>query len=170
LHGGVCAVSFDVLLPNMACGANLGGCVVRVGWVPPGGLWAYPKCWASMRCRGDHCIGCIREDESQVPQSASTQVCVNHPRVCLERLPGGVDCLVIWFTLNCWEYRMRETRHDVFDGCVLHLDVLGGPECLCALLRWKRFWTGVPKRCECCLRAITLGSTVLVITNELQLD
>jgi hypothetical protein len=37
---------------------------------------------------------------------------------------------------------MREARHDVLDGGVLHLDVLGGPECLFALLEKKRFWTG----------------------------
>jgi hypothetical protein len=72
-----------------------------------------------------------------VPQSASTQVGVNCPRVCLKGLPGGVDCLIIRFALNCWKYRVREDRNDVFDGGVLHVDVLGGPECLCALLREK---------------------------------
>jgi hypothetical protein len=65
---------------------------------------------------------------------------------------------------------MRKARNDVFDGGVLHVYVLVGPECLCALLRWKRVWTGVPKRRMCCLRAIALGSTVLVMTNELHLD
>jgi hypothetical protein len=65
---------------------------------------------------------------------------------------------------------MREACNEVFDGCVLHLDVLGGLECLYALLRWKRVWTGVPKRRKCCLRAIALGSNVLVMTNELHLD
>jgi hypothetical protein len=65
---------------------------------------------------------------------------------------------------------MREACYGVLDGCVLNLDVLGVPECLCALLIWKRFWTGVPKGRECCLRDIALGSTVLVMTNELHLD
>jgi hypothetical protein len=74
------------------------------------------------------------------------------------------------FALNSWTYMVREDRYDVFHGGILHLDVLGGPECLCALLMRKRFWTGVPKKCECCLRAIALGSTVLVMTNELHLD
>jgi hypothetical protein len=64
LDGGVCAVSVDVLLPNVAGGANLGGCAVRVGWGTPWGLWYYPKCWACIRCLGDHCVGCIRNDES----------------------------------------------------------------------------------------------------------
>jgi hypothetical protein len=67
-------------------------------------------------------------------QSASTQVGVNCPRVCLKGLPDGVDCLIIRFALNCWKYRVREDRYDVFDSCILHLDVLGGLECLCALL------------------------------------
>jgi hypothetical protein len=105
-----------------------------------------------------------------VSQSSSTQVGVNGPQVCLKALPSGVDCLVIRFTLNCWKYRVREARNDIFDGGLLHVDVLGGPECLCALLRWKRVWKGVPNRCMCCLRAIALGSNVLVITNELHLD
>jgi hypothetical protein len=170
LHGCVCAVSLDVLLPNVAGFANLGGCAVRVGWGPPWGLWDYPTCWAFIRCWGDHCIGCIRNDESQVSQSASLQVGINRPRVCLKRLPGGVIFLVIRFALNSWKYRVRKACHDVLDGGVLHLDVLGGPECLCALLRWKRFWTGVPKRHKCCLRAIALCSNVLVMTNELHLD
>jgi hypothetical protein len=65
---------------------------------------------------------------------------------------------------------VREARYDVFNGGTLNIDVLGGPECLCVLLRWKRFWTGVPKRRECYLRAIALGSTALVMTNELHLD
>jgi hypothetical protein len=166
-------VSLDVLLPDGACGADLSRRSIRVDWGPPGGLWAYPKCWASIRCRGDNCVGCIRDDESQVPQGASNQVSVNSPRVSLERISGGVDCLIIWIAIYCWEYRMREARYDVFDvfdSCVLNLYVLGGTQCLCALLRWKRFWTGVPKRCKCCLRDIALGSTVLVMTNELYLD
>jgi hypothetical protein len=83
---------------------------------------------------------------------------------------GGVNCLVILFALNSWKYRVRKARYDVFHGGILNLDVVGGPECLCALLRGKRFWTGVPKKHECCLRDIALGSTVLVMTNELHLD
>jgi hypothetical protein len=169
LHGGVCAVSLNVLLPNVTSGANLGGCAVRVGWGPTWGLWAYLKCWACIRCWGDHCVGCILNDESQVSQSASTQVGINRPQICLKRLPGGVNCLVIRFALNCWKYRVREALYDVFEGGILHVDVLGGPECICALLRGKRFWTGVLKRRECCLRAIALGSTVLLMTNELHL-
>jgi hypothetical protein len=103
-------------------------------------------------------------------QSASTQVGVNCPRGCLKGLPYGVDCLIVRLALNCWKYRVREASNDVFDSCIPHLDVLGGPECLCALLSWKRVWTGVPKRRNCLLRAIALGIKVLVISNELHLD
>jgi hypothetical protein len=81
-----------------------------------------------------------------------------------------MECLVIRLALNFWKYRVREARNDVLDGGVLHLDVLGGPECLFVLLMRKRFWTGLPKRRMCCSRAIALGSTVLVMTNELYLD
>jgi hypothetical protein len=70
------------------------------------------------------------------------------PASLLENLSGGVDRLVIWLTLNCWEYRVRRACHDVLDGGVLHLDVLGGPECLFTLLMRKRFWTGVPKKTQ----------------------
>jgi hypothetical protein len=59
LHGGVCAISLNVLLPDVACGTNLGSCAVSVGWSPPGGCWAYIKCWTSVCCRGDHGLGCI---------------------------------------------------------------------------------------------------------------
>jgi hypothetical protein len=105
-----------------------------------------------------------------VSQSASTQVGVNCPRVCLKGLTDGVDCLIIRFALNCWKYRVREARNGVFNSRVLHLAVLGGPECLCALLSWKRVWTVVPKRRKCLLRAISLGIIFLVMTNELHLD
>jgi hypothetical protein len=115
LDRGVCALSLDVLLPNVAGGANLGGCAVRVGWGLPWGLWAYPKYWACIRCWGDHCVECIRNDESQVSQRASTQVGINRPQVFLKRLPGGVNCLVIRFALNCWKYRVREAPYDVFN-------------------------------------------------------
>jgi hypothetical protein len=37
---------------------------------------------------------------------------------------------------------MWEARHDILDGGVLHLDMLGGPECIFALLEKKRFWSG----------------------------
>jgi hypothetical protein len=65
---------------------------------------------------------------------------------------------------------MWKTRNDVFDSCVIHLAVLGELECLCALLIWKRVWTGVPKEQKCLLRAIAVGINVLVMTNELHLD
>jgi hypothetical protein len=81
-----------------------------------------------------------------------------------------VDCLVIWLVLNCWEYRLRKACHDVLDVGVLHLDVLGGPECLFTLLVRKRFGTGYQRKRKCCVRAIALGSTVLVMSNELHLD
>jgi hypothetical protein len=112
----------------------------------PGGLWGCPKCWDGVRCCRNHSIGSIRDDEAQVSQCAAAQVIVDCPRVCLKKLPGGVDCLVIRFALNCWEYRVREACHDFLDGGVLNLDVLGGPECIYALLMRKRFWTGVPKK------------------------
>jgi hypothetical protein len=66
--------------------------------------------------------------------------------VCLEKLSGGVDCLVVWLALNCWGYRVSKACHGVLEGGELHLDVLGGSECLFALLMRKRFWTGVPKK------------------------
>jgi hypothetical protein len=81
-----------------------------------------------------------------------------------------VDCLIIMFALNCLKYRVGEASNDVFDSGVLHLDVLGGPEYICALLSWKRIWTGVPKGRKCLLRAIALGINVLVMTSELHLD
>jgi hypothetical protein len=59
LHGGVCAISLYVLLPDMAFRANLGSCAVSVGWGTPGGLWAYPKCWTSLCYWGDNGVGCI---------------------------------------------------------------------------------------------------------------
>jgi hypothetical protein len=51
----------------------------------------------------------------------------------------------------------EESCHDVLDGGVLHLDVLGGPECLFALLMWKRFWTGVPKKTLVLSASYSLG-------------
>jgi hypothetical protein len=91
LDGGVGAVSLDALRPNMAGGADLGGCAVCVGWGPPWGWWPYPKCWACIRCLGNHFVGCIQNYESQVSQSPSTKVGINHPRVGFKRLPSGVD-------------------------------------------------------------------------------
>jgi hypothetical protein len=79
------------------------------------------------------------------------------PRVCLKKLYGGVDCLVVRLTLNFWEYWVREACYDVLNGGLLHLDVLGGPECLFALLMRKRFWTGVPKKMLVLLAGYSLG-------------
>jgi hypothetical protein len=77
-----------------------------------------------------------------VAQCASTQVGVNGSKVCFEELSGGVDGLVIRLALYCWKDWVREALHDVLYGGVLHLDGLGGPECLCALLVKKHFWSG----------------------------
>jgi hypothetical protein len=120
--------------PNVASGADLSCCSIRVGWCPPGGLWGCPKYWVCVRCWSNHGVGSIRDNEAQVSQGAATQVCVDCPRVRLKKFPGGVDCLVIRLDLNYWEYWVREACHDFLDGGVLHLGVLGGPECLFALL------------------------------------
>jgi hypothetical protein len=64
---------------------------------------------------------------------------------------------------------MREAFHDVLDGGVLHLDVLGGPECLFALLEKKLFWSGGQRKRQSCSRAKLLGIPVLVMSNELHL-
>jgi hypothetical protein len=77
-----------------------------------------------------------------VSKCASAQVGVDGSRVSLEKLSGGVDRLIVRLALYCWKDWMRESRHDVLDGGVLHLDVLGGPECLFSLLEKKRFWSG----------------------------
>jgi hypothetical protein len=81
-----------------------------------------------------------------VSQCASAQVGVDGSRICLEKLSGCVDGLIIWLSLNCCKDWVREACHDVLDGGVLHLDVLGGPECLFALLEKKRFWSGGQKK------------------------
>jgi hypothetical protein len=154
LHGGTCLVSLNMLLPNVMRGADLSCCSIRVGWCPPGGLWGCPKCWACSRFWSNHGVGSIRNDEAQVSQGAATQVCVDCPRVCLEKLPVGVDCLVILIVLNCWEYWVREALHEVIDGGVLHLDVLGGPECLFALLMQKRFLDRGIKESACLDRGL----------------
>jgi hypothetical protein len=67
-------------------------------------------------------------------------------RVCLEKLSGGVDGLIVRLALYCWRDWMREARHDVVDGGVRHLDMLGGPECLFALLDKRRFSVRGPKK------------------------
>jgi hypothetical protein len=86
-------------------------------------------------------------------QDASEMISPRWPKVpspkrvvCLKKLSGGVDCLVIRLALYCWKYRVRKACHDVLDGGVLHIGVLVGPGCLLALLIQKRFWTGVPKK------------------------
>jgi hypothetical protein len=81
-----------------------------------------------------------------VSQCSAAQVNVVFLRVCLNKLSGGMDCLVIRLALNCWEYRVRKAFHDILDGGVLHLDVFGGPACLFALLMQKHFWTGLPNK------------------------
>jgi hypothetical protein len=50
-------------------------------------------------------------------------VSVDGSRVCLEKLFGGVDGLIIRLSLYCCKDRMREARQDVLDGEVLHVDV-----------------------------------------------
>jgi hypothetical protein len=127
LHGGVRPVSLNILLPNVASGADLGLCSIHVGWCPPGGLWGCPKCWAGVRCWSYTDIGSVRDYEAQVSKGATAQVCVDCPGFCLKKLPVGVDCLVIRLALICREYWAREDGHDVLDGGVLHLDVLGEP-------------------------------------------
>jgi hypothetical protein len=60
-------------------------------------------------------------------------VSVDGPRVCLEKLSGGVYGLIIWLALYWWKDRMREARQDVLDGGVLHVDVgRTGVPCCCA--------------------------------------
>jgi hypothetical protein len=58
-------------------------------------------------------------------------VSVDGSRVCLEKLSGDVDGLIIRLALYCWKDRMREARQDVLDGGVPHLDVgrTGVPRC-----------------------------------------
>jgi hypothetical protein len=77
-----------------------------------------------------------------VSQCAAAQVGVDGSRVCLEKLYGDMDGLVIRLALNCWKDWMSEARLDFLDGGVFNLDVLGGLECLFALLEKKRFCSG----------------------------
>jgi hypothetical protein len=134
LHVRACPISLNILLPNVASGTDLIRCSIRIGWGPPWGLWGFPRCLDGVCCWSNNGVGSIRDDEAQVSQCAAAQVSVDCPGVCLKKLSGGVDCLAVRFTLNCWKYWVREACHDVLDGGVLHLDVLGGPECLFALL------------------------------------
>jgi hypothetical protein len=60
----------------------------------------------------------------------------------LEKLSGGVDGLIVRLALYSWKDWMREALHEFLDGGLLHLDVLGGPECIFALLEKKHFWSG----------------------------
>jgi hypothetical protein len=41
---------------------------------------------------------------------------------------------------------MKESGHDVLDSGILHVELLGVPDCLSVLLMRKRFWTRVPKK------------------------
>jgi hypothetical protein len=58
-----------------------------------------------------------------VAQCASAQVSIDGPRVFLEKLSGGVDCLIIRLTLYWRKDWMGGACHDVLDGGVLHIDV-----------------------------------------------
>jgi hypothetical protein len=66
-----------------------------------------------------------------VSQGYSAQVSIDCPRVCLEKLSGGVDCLIIRIALYWWKDWMWEACHDVLYGGLLHLDVgrTGVPIC-----------------------------------------
>jgi hypothetical protein len=63
-------------------------------------------------------------------QGASSQVCFDCPRVRLKNFPGPVSGLVVWLVLNFREDWVREAGHDVLDSGILHVELLGGPECL----------------------------------------
>jgi hypothetical protein len=58
-------------------------------------------------------------------------VSVDDSRVCLDKLSGGVDGLIIRLALYWWKDWMGEARHDVLDGGLLHLDAgrTGVPIC-----------------------------------------
>jgi hypothetical protein len=45
LDGGAGPVSLNILFPNVATGAELGRCSICCCWLPPGGVWCFPKCW-----------------------------------------------------------------------------------------------------------------------------
>jgi hypothetical protein len=60
-------------------------------------------------------------------------VSVDGPRVCLEKLSGGVDGLILRLALYCWKDCTRKARQDFLDGGVLHVDVgRTGVPCCCA--------------------------------------
>jgi hypothetical protein len=65
---------------------------------------------------------------------------------------------------------MWETRNDVFNGCVLNFAVLGGPECLCVLLSFKRIAPGYQNNASVVVEGYSLGCKFLVMINELNLD
>jgi hypothetical protein len=139
-------VRLNILLPDVASWAYLGRCYICVGRGPLGGWWCCTKCWPGVRCWSYHGVRGVRDDEAQVSQGASSQECFDCSRVRLKKLPGRVNGLVVWLALNCREDWVRETGHDVLDSGILHIELLGGPECLSVLLMRKRFWTGVPKK------------------------
>jgi hypothetical protein len=49
------------------------------------------------------------------------QVGVDDSRVCLEKLSGGVDGLIVRLALYCWKDWMGEARRNILDSGVLHL-------------------------------------------------
>jgi hypothetical protein len=139
LHGGICSVSLNILLPDVASCADLGRCSIHVGCGPPWGWWSCPTCWSDVRCWSYHGLRGARYDEAQVSQGASSQVCFDCSRVRLKILPGDVNILVVWLALNFWEYWVRESVHNVLDSGILHVDLLGVLECLSVLLMRKPF-------------------------------
>jgi hypothetical protein len=146
LHGGIRLVCLNILLPDVTSCADLGRCSIRVGRVPPRGWWCCPKCWSGVRCWSYHGVRGVRDDEAQVSQGASSQVCFDCSIVRLKKLLGRVNGLVVWLALNCREEWMREAVHDVLDSGIIYVDLLEVPERLSVLLMRKRFWTGVPKK------------------------
>jgi hypothetical protein len=114
--------------------------------VPSRGLWGCQKFWDRVSCWSYHDIGRIRDDDAHVSQGSATQMCVDFPRVGLEKLPSDVDFFIVRLALNCWYYWVREAYHTVRDSGVIHPDVLGGLECIFVLLMRKRFWTRIPKK------------------------
>jgi hypothetical protein len=68
-----------------------------------------------------------------VSLGSSAQASIDGPRVCLEKLSGGVDCLITRLSLYWLKDRMGEACNDVLDVGVLHLDVgRTGVPCCCA--------------------------------------
>jgi hypothetical protein len=56
---------------------------------------------------------------------------VDGSRVCLEKLSGGVDGLIVRLAFYCWKDWMREDSHDFLECGVLLFDVgrTGVPIC-----------------------------------------